>query len=381
MRIVDQMLPSCLIIRDIRSLATIMSDSNSENFPVATVFGDVKTGSVRVQPIMHIARTISELGADPAQVFADAGIPADLFAKPENTISFQALEDLLERCVAATGCQHFGLLLGAGAIGNSFGVLGEIMQHCADVGTAIAHFQQYFHLHDRGAMATRMIEGKEASLGYLLFDRNGRGVDQINDGAIAIGMGLMRLLCGPKWQPTAVLLSHRRPDDIHPYQQVFGCVPQFGVEQAALCFPARDFRRRIAGADREKYALLSERLKTVATRSDLDFADQVRRVVRGLVAVRRCSLDEVAALFLMNRRRINRKLERQGTTFHQISQEALCALAERLMCDTDMTLGEISAMLNYAEAGVFARAFRGWRGVAPSEWRRTHARNPGPGRS
>ena len=88
------MLPSCLIIRDIRSLATIMSDSNSENFPVATVFGDVKTGSVRVQPIMHIARTISELGADPAQVFADAGIPADLFAKPENTISFQALEDL-----------------------------------------------------------------------------------------------------------------------------------------------------------------------------------------------------------------------------------------------------------------------------------------------
>lgn len=123
--------------------------------------------------------------------------------------------------------------------------------------------------------------------------------------------------------------------------------------------------------------MLAERLKTVARPSDLDFADEVRRVVRGLVAVRRCSLDEVAALFAMNRRRINRRLERQGTTFHQISQVALRDLAERLMRDTDMTLGEISAALNYAEAGVFTRAFRGWRGVTPSEWRRAHAPDRG----
>jgi AraC-like DNA-binding protein len=188
-------------------------------------------------------------------------------------------------------------------------------------------------------------------------------------------MGLMRRLCGPNWKPTAVLLPRRQPRDVRPYEEVFGCTPEFAAERAVLVFPAANLRRRIAGADCEKFALLAERLKTVAGQRDLDFADQVRRVVRGLVAVRRCSLDEVATLFSMSRRRINRKLERQGTTFHQISQEALCAQAERLMRETDMALAEISAALDYAEPGVFTRAFRGWRGMTPSEWRRMHARN------
>ena len=349
------------------------------NSPATSVFGDVQAGCTRVQPIMHIARTISELGADPERILAEAGIPADLFANPENAISLQAIGELLERCVAATGCEHFGLLLGAGAGANPLGLLGEILEQCADVGTAIAHFQQYFHVHDRGAIATRTVEGRGASIGYLLFDATGPGAEQIYDGAIAIGMGLMRRLCGPRWKPTAVLLPRRQPRDVRPYEEVFACTPEFTAERAALIFPAGNLRRRIAGADRGKYALLAERLKTVARQNDLDFADQVRRVVRGLVAVRRCSLDEVAALFSMNRRRINRKLERPGTTFHQIAQEALCAQAERLMRDTDMTLGEISAALDYAEAGVFTRAFRGWRGMTPSEWRRMHARNRGLG--
>jgi AraC-like DNA-binding protein len=350
-----------------------MSDNDSAHLPAVRSFGDIHDGCARVQPIMHIARTISELGADPERVFAEAGIPADLFANAENTISLQAIGELLEICVAATGCEHFGLLLGAGAGANPLGLLGEIMEQCADVGTAIAHFQQYFHMQDRGAMATRTVEGRDASIGYALLNAAGPGADQIFDGSLAIGMVLMRRLCGPEWKPRAVLLPRRRPRDVRPYEEVFACTPEFAAERAALIFPAGNLRRRIAGADRDKFALLAERLKTVARQNDLDFAEQVRRVVRGLVAVRRCSLDEVATLFSMSRRRINRRLERQGTTFHQISQEALCAQAERLMRDTDMALGEISAVLNYAEAGVFTRAFRGWRGVTPSEWRRTHA--------
>jgi AraC-like DNA-binding protein len=195
---------------------------------------------------------------------------------------------------------------------------------------------------------------------------------------MAIGMGLMRALCGPKWKPAAVLLPHRRPLDAAPFRKVFGCMPHFNAEQAALLFPVGDLERPIAGADLGKYALLAERLRTVARQQDLNFTEQVRRVVRGLVAVRKCSLDAVAAQFSMNRRRMNRKLEREGTTYHQVSQEALRTFAERLMLDTDMTLGRISAVLDYSDASAFTRAFRGWRGVTPSEWRRMHAPNRGP---
>jgi len=354
-------------------MASFMSDKNCERSTAATDFGEVRTGCVRVQPVMHIARTISELGADPQQVFADAGIPADLFDNPENSISFQAIGALIERCVAATGCPHFGLLLGAGAAGYPLGMLGEVMQECANVGTAIAYAQQNLHLHDRGAMATRFVDGKVASLGYILFDAQGPVVDQIYDAAIAIAMSLMRALCGPKWKPAAVLLPHRRPHDAAPFKKVFGCMPQFNAEQAALLFSARDLEQPIAGADPGRHAMLVERLKTIARQQDLNFTEQVRRIVRGLVAVRKCSLDAVAAQFSMNRRRMNRMLEREGTTYHQISQEALRTLAERLMLDTDLPLGRISAALGYSDASAFTRAFHNWHGCSPREWRHRHA--------
>lgn len=351
-----------------------MPENKTLKFSLSTPFGSVRAGWLRVQPLMHIARTIGDLGGDARQIFADQGIPDELFANPENSMSLEAIGTLLEHCVAMTHCEHFGLLLGAGAIGNPFGLLGEVLDQCADVGTAIAHFHQYYHLHDRGGMATRTIEGGSVALGYSLFQMDGPGIDQIFDTAIAVGMVLMRHLCGPKWRPTTVLLPRRRPTDVKPYRQAFGCMPEFNAERAALVFPTADLTRLVRGADPERYALLSERLQTVASEHDLKFSDQVSRVVRGLVALRRCSLDEVATLFGMNPRRVNRMLEREGTTYRKIVQEALRTLAERLMVDTDMPLVAVSAVLNYADASAFTRAFRNWHGCSPSEWRRAHAR-------
>jgi len=340
-------------------------------------FGEVQAGCLRVQPIMHIARTISELGADPQQVFSDAGISPDLFDHPENTISFMAIGSLLKHSVAATGCRHFGLQLGASAGANPLGLLSEVMGHCADVGTAIAYFQQNLHLHDRGALATRTIEDRSASLGYIVFDGGLPAIEQINDAAVAIGVGLMRALCGPEWQPSSIQLPHRRPDNVRPYEKFFGCVPEFDAERAALFFPARDLKQKIAGADPGKFALLEENLKTIANLHDLSFVEQVQRLVCALVTLRRCSLDEVACQFSMNRRRVNRLLEREGTTYHRIAQATLRLHAERLMVNTDMTLGQIAAALDYADASAFTRAFRGWHGCSPQEWRRGNSRTPG----
>ena len=64
----------------------------------------------------------------------------------------------------------------------------------------------------------------------------------------------------------------------------------------------------------------------------------------------------------------------EATNYQKIVQEALRTIAERLMVDTDMPLVEISAVLDYADASVFTRAFRNWHGCSPNEWRRIHSK-------
>lgn len=210
-----------------------MSENVPGDSPAASAFGDVQAECRRVQPVIHVARTIGELGGDPQRVLAEAGIPAGLFANPDNSIPLQALGDLLERCVAVTRCQHFGLRLGADAGGNPLGLLGDVMERCVDVGTAIAHFHQYFHLLDRSALLTRTVAGASASIVYALTESTGPGADQISDAAAAIGMGLLRRLCGAQWKPQAVLLPRQRPRDVRPYEEVFACTPQFAAERVA----------------------------------------------------------------------------------------------------------------------------------------------------
>jgi AraC-like DNA-binding protein len=238
------------------------------------------------------------------------------------------------------------------------------------VGTALAYFQQHFHLHDRIGVATRSVEGSRGALGYTLIEGSSAETDHIHDAAIAIAMTSMRVLVGPDWKPRAVTLPRRKPRNVQPYVKVFGVLPQFEAEHPGLHFSARDFDRPIAGADPDRFALLIEKIRTVADAGDIDFVEQVRRALRGLIALRRCSADDLAGTFSMSRRHLNRKLAERGVSYRQIHDEARWTLAERMLLRTDKSLMEISAALNYADASAFSRAFKGWKGESPSEWRK-----------
>lgn len=332
-------------------------------------FGVVPPDSIRVQPLMHIGKMLSDLGVVPDQVFAAAGLSANLFAVPENTIAFEQLQALMREAVSATGCEHFGLLLGLTALSNPLGLIGEVSQQCSNVGTAVAYFQQHFHLHDRIGIATRSVDGRNGSIGYVLFHGSSAEADQIHDAAIAIGMSLLRLWAGPDWKPRAVTLPRRKPQNVQPYRKVFGIVPQFESEHPALHFDASDFARPIGGANPLQFALLSEKVETVASGLDLKFSDQVRRMMRGLIALQRCSADDLASAFSISRRHMHRKLTDEGTNYRLIHEEAQRALAERMLLRTDKSLVEISVALSYSDATAFSRAFKRWHGCSPSEWR------------
>jgi hypothetical protein len=56
---------------------------------------------------------LTELGADPEQVIAEAGVDPRLFDDPDNLISAAALGGLVLHCAEQTRCPHFGLLVGA----------------------------------------------------------------------------------------------------------------------------------------------------------------------------------------------------------------------------------------------------------------------------
>lgn len=333
-------------------------------------FGGVADGCIRVQPIAHLEQTLIRMEVAPEPFFKRIGIPRELFADPENTIPLDTVGMLLAKAALVTNCPHFGLLIGRDAPPEPLGMLGELLPHCADVGTALAYMHDYFHLHDRGAMPTRLIEGGTVQLGYAVLVPEIAGFDQIQDAALAIGMGIMRTLCGPAWKPRTAMLSRRRPADVRPYQAVFKCPLEFNCEHPALVFDREDLGKAIPGADGRKFHMLQSSLENISEENDLKFSAQVRRTVQAMLTFRRCSLDNVAAHFAMHRRSLNRRLAAEGGSYRALVDDVRRTLALRLMQHTDIALGDIAASLGYADASAFTRAFQRWEGMPPSAWQK-----------
>jgi hypothetical protein len=208
--------------------------------------------SHRVGLLAGIPGLLRELDTDPAQLVASAGLDPDALDTLENRIPFVAMGRLLHDCAVATRCQHFALLVGQRARLSHLGLPGQLALHSPTLGAAIRTFTVYQHLNSQGVAVLLLEEEGVATLGPVVYQKGAEHGDQIYDLYIAAMLSIMREVCGPRWRPERVLLSHSRPTDAGPYRRAFQAPCQFNAERTALVFPYSVLDHRLAGADPEQ---------------------------------------------------------------------------------------------------------------------------------
>lgn len=80
------------------------------------------------------------------------------------------------------------------------------------------------------------------------------------------------------------------------------------------------------------------------------------------------SLDEIAGLLHMSQRSIHRALEKEGTTFREITQHVRTARAKVLLAQSNKSITEISDLLGFSSTSSFSTAFKRLCGVTPREF-------------
>jgi AraC-like DNA-binding protein len=325
--------------------------------------------TAHISGVAAIPAVLESLGAKPAEVFAEAGVDLGLFDDPENLIALPALGSLVKRCVARTGCQHFGLLVGQRGGLQSLGLVGLVVRFSPDVETALRSLGRYMHLYHGGQITTLVEEAGTAVVTYDLYEPGTEAVDQIGDGAVAILFNIMRALCGPDWLPREVQLAHRKPADVQPFRRFFRAPLLFDAERDALVMSSHWLTRRLPGADPGLQRLLQSQIDALEARHGEDFPEHVRSVLRAGLLTRHASAEQVAALFSMHSRTLTRRLEACGTSFKALADEGRFTIATQLLGGTSLEVQEIAAALDYADASAFTRAFRRWTGTTPGAWR------------
>jgi AraC-like DNA-binding protein len=330
--------------------------------------------TAHISGVAAIPAVLESLGADPAEVFAEAGLDLALFSDLENLISLKELGALVKLCVARTGCQHFGLLVGQRGGLQSLGLVGLVVRFSPDVRTALRRLGQYMHLYHGGQITALVEDDGTAILTYGLYEPGTEAVDQIGDGAIAILFNIMRALCGPDWLPREVQLARRKPADVRPYRRFFGAPLRFDAERDALVMSAHWLTRRLPEADVGLQRLLQGHIDTLEARHGDDFPEVVRSVLGTALLTGHASAEQVAALFSVHSRTLTRRLAAFGTNFKELVDESRFEIARQMLLNTALDVSQIAESLDYADASAFTRAFRRWSGTTPAAWRAARSR-------
>jgi len=326
---------------------------------------------LRMGASVAVPDVLESLGADPAEVLAGVGFSRNTFADPDNLVTYTARGRMFQHCARATGCDHFGLLVGQHNHLHSLGLSGLLIKYSTTVEQGLTTLERYFYLHTGGAGVKLEVEGGIAVLSYQAYQKGIEGTDQVGAGAVATMFNILRELCGPDWKAMEVWFVHRTPEDVEPFHRYFATHLRFDAEKYAVVFSSSWLSRHVEEADPEVRRLIQNQIDRIALSSDdNNFPTQVRFVLRAALTSGEVTEEQLAGLFSMHPRTFSRRLEQHALGFRALIDETRYEMARQLLTTSGLQVNEIAEMLHYSDARSFIRAFRRWSGTTPARWRK-----------
>ena len=329
----------------------------------------MKDETVRVGPLTNLPSLIRELGHEPDPIFESTGFKTAHFLSPDTELSYLAASKMLARCVAVTGCEHLGLLLGEKVDPSLLGIPGFMLRTAPDVGAALRALVRHLELHDRGASASLITHDRLTSLSYEIRISGVEAVMVIYDLSLVIICKIMQNICGNNWKPVEVLMSRPPPQNINHYRRAFDAPVRFDSDRNCVTFLSRWLDQPIATADLLLHRHLEKEANELRIRMETDILGKVRHYLRETLATRKCSAPEIAGQLGLHERSLNRQLGERGTTFQKELNEIRYDIARQLLSGGTISLSKIATRLGYSDPAAFSRAFKKWSGMTPTAWR------------
>ena len=103
-------------------------------------------------------------------------------------------------------------------------------------------------------------------------------------------------------------------------------------------------------------------------------AERVTRLLRAMLAGRRCTATLAAERLGLSRRTLERRLAEERTSFHALLDDVRSELARGQLTGSRRSNSEIADLLGFASSAAFTAWFAQRHGLPPQAWRREQMR-------
>ncbi len=308
------------------------------------------------------------------ELFDAAGIDADLVGRPDALVDIDQLDRLFTLAFARTDDAFFGLHAGINNHYASLDLLGRLMATSSTLGDAAQELLRFkdllvpylrFSLEMRGDIAVLAC----APDGSVRFAESPHHDDLVVATIVAIG----RALAGGQLDVRGIALRHAVPADDGEYRRLLGDVPYtFDAPRNEVHFAASALQQRLTTAYPQYHQRVEQQAEQQLSRISRGhgMAAQVEAHLESRLGEQPVGIDDIAALFNMTARTLQRRLREDGVAFGDLRDAVRHRRARRLLADPSVAMDALAQHLGFSDTANFYHAFRRWEGTTPGAFRR-----------
>lgn len=170
-----------------------------------------------------------------------------------------------------------------------------------------------------------------------------------------------------------VELARPKPRDRKAYE-CFECPVHFDAEKTRVSLPLAQLYIPLKQPDHVLRTILERQakqsLEDVPQQDDL--IEQVNLLIITALKQQRANIEWIAEKMNMSVRQLQKILKQHGRSFSDCLNAVRIRLAQQYLADINLSITDVAFLLSYNEAASFNRAFKGWTGLNPSQWRQQY---------
>ncbi|MFC1694953.1 AraC family transcriptional regulator ligand-binding domain-containing protein [Pseudomonadota bacterium] len=258
---------------------------------------------------------------------------------------------------------------------TDLGMLGYAIISCSTVEKALALMAQYLELTSDRYTEKHEIQGGFHCIRPLPTWRHFGADVSIAEDCLIGNWKAVSLMLGPDadLSGASAHFAYQAPETAETYERYFSpCRVKFNTEVTELRLPTEWLGRPVTTANivmSDVTSAICERMLGMGSRSRVDTAQSVRRLLLSRPGQHMLRLEEAAEQLRMSTAQLRKRLYRAGKSYKNIVLEVRMALASHYLESTHLSIQEIAYLLDYAQPGPFSRAFKKYYGKSPSQLR------------
>lgn len=316
---------------------------------------------------------VRELGGDPEPLLARFHLRQGIEREDDALVPLDAVLRILATTADELDCPDFGLRM---VRWQGLGILGPIAviaRNSATVQEALGAIARYLYVHSPGLKLEADPQGAGVGIRftYEVIEPSAPDARQGYELSMANVVLMLRLLGGPDARLSTMSFLHEQLGTTAAYADTFGCPVHFAQDWCGFEIPAELAARPIDSADPETRRIATKYLEANYLPATSTTTERVAELARRLLPTGHCTADAIADQLGVHERTLRRQLTAEGTGCQEVIDSERRTLAAKYLADPRLQIGQVAALLGYAEQSTLNRACRRWFGTTPRAYRAT----------